>query len=236
MVQAAPPARAVGHQACGQPDRPPERARQDVVATLPPLDYVLVVAREHDGHELRGELRHHVGRDGGGVAERLVEIPGEIIHDAEDVRRDDHLVMLGAVPFRDPAGVAQLVEVLLDEADRERLHRGRGETRQRGHDRARVDAAAQERPQRHVAHHMQADRLLQALAQALGDLLLAAHTRGSEAHVPVPLDPDRPARGRDQEVAGLELAHALDDAVARRGAEAGEQVTQGSPAQAPFHA
>ena len=107
-------------------------ARHAVVAPLALLDDVLVVAGEqlvaavagqHDLHVLGGELRHHVGRDRRRVAERLVEIPGEVLDDLDHVRPQDELVVLGAELRGDLPRVAELVVVCFGEADRERLDR-----------------------------------------------------------------------------------------------------------------
>ena len=67
-------------------------------------------------------------------------------------RREDVLVVVRAEVLRDRARVIRLVEAPLVEADRERLHRLRRPLLDHHRDdRARVDAAAEERAERHVA-------------------------------------------------------------------------------------
>ena len=117
------------------PASAPQRRRHAVVVALALLDDVLVVAREqlvaavageHDLDVLGGELRHHVGRNRRRVAERLVEIPGEVLDDRNHVRLEHELVVLRAERLRDFARVRELVEAVLGEADRERLDRRPG--------------------------------------------------------------------------------------------------------------
>ena len=62
----------------------------------------------------------------------------------------------------------------LREADRERLHRPVHLLRHQRDDQARVEAAAEHRAERHVAHQPQADGLLELGEQALAPLLDAA--------------------------------------------------------------
>ena len=236
--------RSLGHPAGHAPDRPAHGAGHDLVAPLPPFHEVLVVAREQlvpavsredHGDELRGQPRDDVGRDGRGVAERLVQEPRQVVHDVHHVGRHDQLVVLRAVSLCDQAGVAQLVVILLVEADRERLH-GSGRQARHGRDHgARVDAAAQEGPQGHVAGQVEADRFREQLPQPLHEGLLVLAFVGLETHVPVRLDPYPPARGSDQDVPGLELAHALHDALRGGSAQESEQVIDRAPVQAPFH-
>ena len=232
--------RPVGQRLADGPRQSPRRRRQEPVPALPGLDAILVVpgeelvaavARERDGDVPGGQLRDHVGRDRRGVAERLVQIPGEVIDDLEGVRLEQELVVLGPEPLGHEPRVARLVVVRLREADRERLHRARVQPRHGRHDRARIDAAAQERAQRHVAHEVQADGFLDELAEPLHEVRLGPSVLGLEAWIPVPFGAHAPARRGEQNVPGLELADAVDDAVRRGRAPEREEAADRAPVE-----
>ena len=96
------------------------------------LDHILVIAGkqlvaavsgEHHLDVFGCELRHHIRRDRGGVAERLVEVPGEVFDDADDVGLQDQIVVVGLERRGHRARVVQLVERRLGEADRKGLQR-----------------------------------------------------------------------------------------------------------------
>src|SRR4051794_23260264 len=81
------------------------------------------------------------------------------IENGDRVRPDDQFVMIGPEMRCDAAGMFELVERRLVEADRERLDLRAGRLRHQSDDEARVDAARKECPERYVAHKMRADRL-----------------------------------------------------------------------------
>ena len=56
-----------------------------------------------------------------------------------------------------------------------------------GHERARVDAAGEERAERHVGHHLAHDRLLQALAQRFDRVAIAPRSERHRRGVPIAL-------------------------------------------------
>ena len=142
--------------------------------------------------------------------------------------------MLGVECLRDAARMAQLVVPVLHEADRKRLHAARREPRHGGDDGARVDAAAQEGADRHVADLVPRHGRGQEQTQPVDELLLRRALVGLEREVPVPLDSDRPAGRRHRNPRRLELAHALDDAVRRSRRQKREQVAHAFPVQVPF--
>ena len=75
----------------------------------------------------RANSRHEVGRDEGGVGDRLVHVPQQLRQQRDDVRAHDDLVVIGAEQLGDAARVRQLVVEALGgaalEADRVGLHR-----------------------------------------------------------------------------------------------------------------
>ena len=123
-------------------------------------------------------------------------------------------MVVGTEGVGDEPGVGELVLVrILDEPDGERLHGLAHVARHQGDDEARVEAAAQHRSQRHVAHQPQAHRLLEPLEQALHRLLERALRSWSRLGVrPVLLDAD--PVGVDHERVPR---HQLGDAGERRG-------------------
>ena len=78
---------------------------------------------------------------------------------------------------------------------------------------------------------MQAHRLVERTAELLDPLLLALPVVGLELDAPPAADGDRSVGRRLQVVPRLELAHALDDALLRRGREMPQQVIDGGPVE-----
>ena len=94
-------------------------ARVRDVAIVAAEQLVAAVAGQHDGHVPRAPSpRHAPRRDGGRIGERLVEVRHQPVEDADAVRLDDELVVVGAEMARDAARVLELVERRFVEADR----------------------------------------------------------------------------------------------------------------------
>ena len=228
--------RDVPHQAAreaGEHPVPP-LAALDGILVVPGEQLVATVAGQHHLHRLGGEPRHHVGGDGRGIAERLVEMPREVLEVAERLGSQHQLVVLRREGPRDLARVRELVVLRLGEPDGERLHRRTAEPRHRGDDGARVHAPAQEGAEGNVAHEVQADRLVDERGEPLGELRRARPAVRLEAHVPVALDARGGARPREQAMAGLELLHARDDALRGRRHLAGQEMPERGPVQPPL--
>src|SRR5205823_1964271 len=73
------------------------RAGQETVASLTLLDQIPVISRkklipavsgQDDFHVPGSQFRHHVSRNTGGIAERLVEVPGQIFQMVKRVRAE----------------------------------------------------------------------------------------------------------------------------------------------------
>ena len=124
-----------------------------------------------------------------------------------------------------------LVEAPLGEADRERLHLlGREQVAHEGDDGARVDAAAEEGSQRHVAHEAEPDGLAQALLELVDDLTVRSSVRAVEVEVPVRLD-RRSSLLPDEPVARRELADPREDGVGGGHVLEREVVLEGRPVE-----
>ncbi len=131
--------------------------------------------------------------------------------------------MFGAEMGGHLLGVARLVEAVGGEADGEGLHRARAlRLHQRGDER-RIDAARQERAERHVRHHLVAHRAAQRaleLPQESGFVRSArgieASTRGRFLQVPVAREPCLAVGAERKHHSRLELVDAAIDAVRRR--------------------
>ena len=124
---------------------------------------VRALARQDDGHVLAGSARQEVYRERRRVGDWLVEVPRDIgKRTGEVVRRHRDLMVVRADALRHLPRPLELIEIL--EADGEGLERpaARGPQfllRERGDDGA-VDAAAEERADRHVADQVTGNRLL----------------------------------------------------------------------------
>src|SRR2546423_5041363 len=181
VVQVVAPARAVWKaRAQGLHDPAAQEAREareaapfgvGDVARVSGEQFVSAVAGEHDGDVLARELRDHVGRDGGRVGERLVEVPDEFVNDVADVRRDDELRVLRAETLGGEARVLQFVVAVFAEAYREGLDGSVGVARHQADDRARINAAGEERAERHVRDQTYAHGLVKQPAK-LFDIFL----------------------------------------------------------------
>ena len=188
---------------------------------------VAAVTRQRDGHELARRFRHVVGRDGGGVGERLVEVPGERRQQRHDVGRHRARVELAAEVFGDRACVRELVVGRVIEADRNRLRRQRARLDHVRRDRARVDAAGQEGAERHVRDLPQRHRFRQQRVELLEVLAFARRVAvAREGQVPVARRPEGAVLG-DEHVPGLELVNAFVDGAWRRHVEQGEIFVDG---------
>lgn len=97
--------------------------------------------------------------------------------------------MVGAVALGHLPGKTPLVKVaahLTAEAHADRIDRVSGKLAHQGDDGARVDAAAEEGPERHLAHQVHGHRLPQEFHGSLEEILLAFLAVGAEPQVPVP--------------------------------------------------
>ena len=182
--------------------RDPARQPVRFVGVVAAEQLVAPVARQRHRDVGAGKLRHQKGGEERDVGEGLVEVDDQAVEQLDDVGDDLPLAVSGGEALRDPAGVRQLVVAPVREAHAEGVDRrsvalgGLGHER---HDGARVDAAREEGPQRHVRHHLAGDGAAERLAQRRRRLLVA---------------PGRPRGGRGLPVAGHgELAVPVDQVV-----------------------
>ena len=142
--------RQPAHERGGKPAQ--EDGRHEGSHTMREIEHaVKEVATEHLVGALSGEhdlgvparrAREQEGREGDGIAERLVGVPHDLGEQAQVLRPARDLVVLAPEPVRDGARGVRLV-ALEAEADRERLHRPAGEGTGLGGDQTRIEPAAQ---------------------------------------------------------------------------------------------
>src|SRR5687768_18523348 len=104
-------------------------------------EFVATIPREDDRHVLAGDLGDIPGRDGGRIGERFVEMTYQLIEDAERVRTDNELMMLGAEVIRYGSSVLEFIELRIIETNREGLDRTVGCFGHEADHGARVDSA-----------------------------------------------------------------------------------------------
>ena len=161
-----------------EPARPPQRVaprrgnaigdERRLEAVVPGEGLVATVAVEGDRHVPSGLLRHEVRGQGRRVAERLVVVVEQRLHQRGRMRRNDRRVVVAADVARHALGESPLVvERVALEAYREGLHPAGHESRDEGRDGAGVDAAREQDAQRHVGHEALADGLGQQVTNAL---------------------------------------------------------------------
>ena len=171
-------------------------------------ELVRALSRERDRHVAGRELRDGVEPERREVGDWLVQVP-------EELRQVDHvggvgqlqLVVVGTERLGDEARVFEfVVRALVAEADGEGLDRLGHVPRHQGDDEARVEAAAQHRAERDVAHQAQAHGLVQQLEQLGRPLVLARSPAAPARELPVGLDVDA-AVGDHDPLAAAELAY-----------------------------
>ena len=156
------------------------------IPCVAPEQLVAALARQHNFHALGRQSRHEVERNARGPGDRLVLVPDEPRQRLEELLlRDGHLVMSRADVLGDIASKAQFAVASLAVADGEGLHRLAAQALHDRGDDARVDAAAQEHAQRHVAHQPQPHRLFDRPAAARDEILLVRGRRRRRGNVPV---------------------------------------------------
>ncbi len=188
----------------------------DAVAGVAGPEFVAAVARECHRHLLPRDGRHVIGRHGGRVRERLVQVPGELRQEVHDVRRHGARVVRAPEMLRNARGEADLVEPLLTEPDRRRQHRGVGDLHHGRDHRARVDAARQERAERDVADQAHAHGFVQQLVEPRQVLALPHRVAiAGERQRPVAFDPHAAALD-DHPVGRRQFLDVAEDGVRRR--------------------
>src|SRR5215470_19576034 len=121
----------------------------------------------------------------------------------------DKLVMIGPKTIGNAPGMADLAEVLLVKPYGKGLDAPARKLAHKGDDRAGIDSAGQKSPERHIGHQAHADGFPQKAERALAGLFLGYGRLTFEIQRPVPLDPGL-AVLPDEQVSGLELAHAAE--------------------------
>ncbi len=169
---------------------------------------VAAVAGQRDRHVTAGHLRQQVRRERRRIGERLAVGVHQLGQQLGGVRAQHVLVVIGLVQARDLARVGHLGEVLLVEADRERLDRLRAHLAHDRDDRGRIDPARQERAQRDVRDQAHLHRLEQVVAQLLDEVFRRPLPR-REAQLPVAFLRQLPVLEHG-DAAGAELPHARD--------------------------
>ena len=143
------------------PIRAADLARE--MARVTREDLVAADAAEHDRHLLSSLAADQVRRDRCRVGDGLLEMPDRLRKEVEHVGFEDPLVVVGLESRPDlcarNAGrrARSRARDPSVEPDRPRAHRSATDAH-RGDDRRRVDAAAEEAPERDVADHLPLDR------------------------------------------------------------------------------
>ena len=122
---------------------------------------VAAVAGQRDGDVLAGELADAVGRNRRAVGVGLVVERRERVDEVEVVALDAIDEVPRVVAIGHLLGERRLVELGVGERDRAGVDRVGGHARHHRDDRAGIDAAGEERTQRHLGDHPQPDRLAQ---------------------------------------------------------------------------
>ena len=181
------------------------------------------------------QLRQAPGRQGRTVGKGLVEVPDQPRQDLHYLRLDAKLLVDRLKPLGRQPGVAGLVIFRHGEADGERPQGAAGKLPHEAHDDRRIDAAGEERPQRHVALQAGLDRRGKPAAEQPG--VLAPRQRLFDAEVGLPVGPDlQPVVAVNCQVARRQFADALPDCPRVGHVLVGQVFIKGLRVDVPRHA
>jgi len=145
-----------------------------------------------------------------------------------DVRVDDELVVVGAVPLGHAARPYELGVARVRKSDRERLH-GTGRIRRHhGDDGGAVHSAREERADRDVGDEAAPHRDFDEAAQLARQALIAPTELGADGLAPVALEHRRLAALGDQNVRRLQLQDAAKDRAGARHVLQREELVDGA--------
>ncbi|ARF89170.1 uncharacterized protein BCN122_II2427 [Burkholderia cenocepacia] len=199
------------------------QARRQEIARVAAEQLVAAVAGQAYLHVPARQFGDEKGRDLRRIGERLVVDRRQLRHDAERmVGGHVKLGMARAEMARDGLRITGFVVAGLVEADRKRVDRRRRLRLHQRDDRRRIDAARQERAERHVGLHLPRDGLAQDRVELADGFVGGAFERLRAARLdrlferPVRAQARRVARMFELDVrAGRQLADAAIDRVRR---------------------
>src|SRR5262249_20977637 len=118
-----------------------------------------------DGDALPRQTSYKIERNAGGPGNWFVFMPNELWQRIEKfLLGEEHFMVNRVEVLCHLASIRKFAVVLLGVPDRKSFNRFSPNFGQQGGNRAGIDSAAEKNAQRHVAHQMTADRLLQYLA------------------------------------------------------------------------
>jgi hypothetical protein len=167
------------------------------------------------------------------VRQRLVLVPDERRQRAEElVGADEDLVVVAAVARGHLAGIVQLVGLALGERHTERLHLPVDHLGHGRRDRRRVDAAGQERAERHVGHEPDAHGLAEPLVVLVHQHRLGAAVGAGVGERQIPVLPQLHAAVAPHErVPRRQPPHAVEQRLVARRRVVGQEVGERAPVE-----
>ena len=180
---------------------------QPQVALVAAEQFVTSQPGERDRHMSPRELANIVGGDHGVVRKRFIEGLDDLVEHLFDVWLNFELGVGGSVALTHEPGEGPLVHVPAARApktNRERLHRSRGALAHQSDDQTGIDAPAQERAERDIAHQVRRDGVSEELDESVSQLRLIRAHIWLKLEAPVLLDRD-PVPFQHDHVTWLEL-------------------------------
>ena len=218
---------------------PPQTQRH--VAAVP-REQVVAPRPRHLNAVVAGAFGNQQRVDRRRIGLRLVEVPEHALQVRDDLRTDDDLAQVRvqgpghAAGVRQVGGAAvQLAAVAEPDGVAARPVAG-PRVAHRGHHAARVEAAGQEGPDRHVAHHLPRHRLPEQSPQGADEFLFRVRESGAVVRqvVMTPLAGDA-AAAHEQSVPGFELAHRPENGTRRDRPQERQVLVQGVPIEVAGH-
>ena len=181
------------------------------VRQVPGKQLVATVAGQTNRYVRARQLGDKKRRNRRRIGERLVVVDRQAVRHADAVRRHHPFVVVRAERPRGHSRGGQLVVLRIAKPDRKRLHRTR---RVPGHEREyrrRIEAAAQERAQRHVRTQTDPNRLVELRAEPFQVLVVGNANVAVARPRPVTFDARRPTAIERQHGAGREAEHPVEN-------------------------
>ena len=196
------------------------------VASITGKVLIAAVTGQRHGDPLARGLADAVGRHRRAVGEGFVEQPSQPVDQREVVGLHRVCPVVGVIALGDLQGIRGLVELGDVETDRTGLDRLIDQPRHQCNDGAGIHTAGQERPQWHLGHQADVDRLAQPPDQFALRAVLRRQSVVGERNVPVLIGSGEQGLALldQQGMAGRKFAHAREYGPGFRDIAVGEVV------------
>src|SRR5690349_18253281 len=162
----------------------------EAIAQISPVaaeQFVATYTGKNDGNALSRKLGNEKCSEAGGVSDRFVHVPNELVQEFADFRVDDNFVMVGREGPSYLFCIRQFVVigVLAFVTNGIGFHWTTGQIRHGRNDSARIHATAEECAEWHIANELRFHRFEELGADALNPFFLAMVLCTTERDIPI---------------------------------------------------